>query len=572
MSEEIKTGGVSRRGFLEAVGVVGASAMLCGLAGCAPSAADSTKDSASASTDDADWLGTEPAMPDKFKEEIETDVVVVGLGWAGVCATRAACEAGASVTVFEKGSGYGLLSKNVHAYGSKLWLKHFPDSEKFWDRSAIINAVMQGCLNRNNDAIQGKWLDTNGEAFDWFFGAMEGSDMVFATSDNYLIPKDAKIGVTETSYPYPANFNPATEYYPCFPGTAKLSPDASPFFDANMAKAKKAADDKLAIYKTTPVIKLLKEDGRITGVVAKDADGNFYKATAKKGVVLATGDFFENKAMVNAFLSRRFPDGVTTLYSVVDADGKKCNVGDGHRMGVWAGAKMQLDGCDMSHAIGGGTYVMGTLPALFLNKDGKRYMNEDVQGQQVAERIWEQKDSTAYQIFDTAFFNHTADMPYGHGKHPEVVLKTIESEAANGNLLVSDTIEELIGKLDIDKDTALASIKHYNELCEKGIDQDYGKAAKRMIPVSTGPFYCDTYKGDGSTKGLGHLVTMSGLESDKECHVYDEGFNVIPGLYVAGNVQGNRFAVIYPEILQGQSIAMAMTFGYIAGQNAAAGK
>ena len=47
--------------------------------------------------------------------------------------------------------------------------------------------------------------------------------------------------------------------------------------------------------------------------------------------------------------------------------------------------------------------------------------------------------------------------------------------------------------------------------------------------------------------------------------------DIIPGLYACGNVQGNRFSIIYPEVLQGHSIAMAMTFGYIAGTNAAMG-
>ncbi len=240
-------------------------------------------------------------------------------------------------------------------------------------------------------------------------------------------------------------------------------------------------------------------------------------------------------------------------------------------MGIWAGARMQLDGCDMSHAIGGGTYVMGTLPALLLNKNGKRYMNEDVQGQQIAERIWEQKDCVAFQIFDAGFFDHMDDMPYGHGKHPEAKLETLIAEAEAGKLAMADTIEELLDQLDIDKDAALASIEHYNELCHGGLDEDFGKTERRMIPVETPPFFCDRYAGDGSSRGIGHLVTMSGLESDEDCHVYNKDMDIIPGLYACGNVQGNRFSIIYPEVLQGHSIAMAMTFGYIAGTNAAMG-
>lgn len=517
-----------------------------------------------------DWLGTEPADPETVDVELESDVIVVGLGWAGVCATRSACEAGASVNVFEKGSYYGLTRQNVNAWGSKLWLELFPETEKYWDKPAAMRAVTQSTLNRASDAIQSRWFDTNGEAFDWFFGAMEGTDVVYGTAENPKVDTSVT-SMTETSYPYPKNYDPTQEYYPCFPGCAKCFPTSAPFFDANMEKAAEAAGDKLAVYRDTPVLKLIKEDGRVTGVYARDAEGRVYKATARSGVILATGDFFSNKLMVNAMLSRRFPDGCSTLNSLVDANEQPCNMGDGHRMGAWAGARLQLDGVNMSHAIGGNSYTMGTLPTLFLDKHGKRYMNEDVQGQQHAERIWELKDCIAFQIFDAGLFDHMDDMPYGHGKHPEATLEAIQADAEAGKLFTADTIEGLLDQLDIDKKAALASIARYNELCHAGVDSDYGKCAKRMIPVEQPPFFCDRYAGDGTSRGVGHLVTMSGLESDEECRVYGEDMEPIPGLYAAGNVQGNRFAVIYPEVLQGHSIAMAMTFGYIAGKNAAAG-
>ena len=52
--------------------------------------------------------------------------------------------------------------------------------------------------------------------------------------------------------------------------------------------------------------------------------------------------------------------------------------------------------------------------------------------------------------------------------------------------------------------------------------------------------------------------------------VRPRGLRFVPRAASAG-VQGNRFSIIYPEVLQGHSIAMAMTFGYIAGTNAAMG-
>lgn len=62
---------------------------------------------------------------------------------------------------------------------------------------------------------------------------------------------------------------------------------------------------------------------------------------------------------------------------------------------------------------------------------------------------------------------------------------------------------------------------------------------------------------------------MDGLESDEDCHTYDIDRNVIPGLYVAGNVQGSRFAHQYPISMPGCSVGFALFYGYVAGKNAA---
>ena len=87
-----------------------------------------------------------------------------------------------------------------------------------------------------------------------------------------------------------------------------------------------------------------------------------------------------------------------------------------------------------------------------------------------------------------------------------------------------------------------------------------------MCHVMDGPFYA-------SRMGIGLCLTMmGGLYSDKEARVYDNDKHVIPGLYAAGNIQGNRFAVKYPFKLSGASRAMAMFYGHVAGENIAAGK
>ena len=232
-------------------------------------------------------------------------------------------------------------------------------------------------------------------------------------------------------------------------------------------------------------------------------------------------------------------------------------------MAVWAGGKMQEFGCSMSHLTSNASSPFGTMPFLLLDAKGSRFMNEDVQGQQYAERVRQLPGMYAYQIYDASCFEQMADMPYGHGKNHLATQGDLDKRVEAGTSFVADTIEGLLAQLDIDADAALASIERYNELCAAGSDDDFGKTAKRMFAIETAPFYASIVKrGDD-------LVTMSGIICDENCRVLDENQDVIEGLYVAGNVQGGRFAVIYPETALGVSVAMALCFGREAGTNAA---
>jgi len=139
----------------------------------------------------------------------------------------------------------------------------------------------------------------------------------------------------------------------------------------------------------------------------------------------------------------------------------------------------------------------------------------------------------------------------------------------DGRCLTADTLEGLMDKINasggvIDKTTALASIKRYNELAHNGKDTDFAKVSSRLFALETPPYYCVKM----TTAQM--LVCLGGLESDENAHVYDNDRKIIPGLYAAGNIQGDRFAGEYPISLKGVSHALALYYGYVAGKNAVA--
>jgi fumarate reductase flavoprotein subunit len=126
------------------------------------------------------------------------------------------------------------------------------------------------------------------------------------------------------------------------------------------------------------------------------------------------------------------------------------------------------------------------------------------------------------------------------------------------------TLEELATKLELPVETFVATVKRYNELAHQGKDADYYKRADRLFPVETAPFY-------GGRTMTGMLVIMGGLVVSGKCEVCDDKFNTIPGLYAAGNAMGCRFSVEYAVTAAGISHGSALTFGRLAGQQAAKG-
>jgi hypothetical protein len=134
----------------------------------------------------------------------------------------------------------------------------------------------------------------------------------------------------------------------------------------------------------------------------------------------------------------------------------------------------------------------------------------------------------------------------------------------------ASTLEDLAGYLGYKGDlvkTFVESIKHYNELCYAGVDSDYGKDAKAMIPTDEPPYYgCRGQNGGGMMMGLGGMATMSGLMCDEKLRVLDKEGKPIKGLFACGNTLGGRYGLGYSTPFAGNSIGMAMTHGWLAGK------
>ena len=545
---------------------------------------------AAASSSDEDWLGTEPEIDEsKVAKTVDVDVAVVGCGIAGVAACRSVAEDGGLVAAFEKADGpqcrsgeYAVINGKVQAkWGRDTWTREQIDD--------IIDSHMVESTYRCKRSIMSKWAHNIGDAFDWWVEA--NPDLYYAETTRSAIPDESADNfIIPIFYPLPEHYDWKQERFPCYPTSVEFKPDQHVTVEANMQKAIDTGN--VQTFYGCFVEKLIMENGRCVGLYARDAaTGEYIKCNASKGVILSTGDYSQNTKMLKHFCPEVIENNIQCLFTNVDVEGNFTNQGDGIQLGMWAGAQVQQSHAPMIHHMGGGADlagvgVMGNAGFLNLDLNGKRFMNEDLPGQQLENQIELQKNRESWQIFDSNWPEQLPYMPAAHGgacyyedyasedegpknnttyrnyKSPY----QLEAAVADGRAVKADTLEELVAKIYPDdtaaQQTALDSIQRYNELAKAGYDEDFHKPASRMWAVENGPFYADKF----TTALL--LVCIGGLESDEDCHTFDADRNVIPGLYVAGNIQGNRFATEYPIGLKGVSHSMAMYYGYVAGKNA----
>ena len=543
-----------------------------------------------ASSSDEDWLGTEPEIDEnKVAKTVDVDVAVVGCGIAGVAACRSVAEDGGLVAAFEKADGpqcrsgeYAVINGKVQAkWGRDTWTREQIDD--------IIDSHMVESTYRCKRSIMSKWAHNIGETFDWWVEA--NPDLYYAETTRSAIPDESADNfIIPIFYPLPEHYDWKQERFPCYPTSVEFKPDQHVTVEANMQKAIDTGN--VQTFYGCFVEKLIMENGRCVGLYARDAaTGEYIKCNVSKGVILSTGDYSQNTRMLKHFCPEVIENNIQCLFTNVDVEGNFTNQGDGIQLGMWAGAQVQQSHAPMIHHMGGGADlagvgVMGNAGFLNLDLNGKRFMNEDLPGQQLENQIELQKNRESWQIFDSNWPEQLPYMPAAHGgacyyedyasedegpknnttyrnyKSPY----QLEAAVADGRAVKADTLEELVAKIYPDdtaaQQTALDSIQRYNELAKAGYDEDFHKPASRMWAVENGPFYADKF----TTALL--LVCIGGLESDEDCHTFDADRNVIPGLYVAGNIQGNRFATEYPIGLKGVSHSMAMYYGYVAGKNA----
>lgn len=128
-----------------------------------------------------------------------------------------------------------------------------------------------------------------------------------------------------------------------------------------------------------------------------------------------------------------------------------------------------------------------------------------------------------------------------------------------GHVFVADTLEELAEKMGVPVDAFVSSVARYNELCEKGHDDDFYKLPNYLKPIRQAPFFA--IRSHMATDGV-----FGGLDADENVSVLSHG-KPVEGLYCAGDTIGNRYINQGGEKIECiNDFSWAFASGYLAGK------
>jgi fumarate reductase flavoprotein subunit len=460
-----------------------------------------------------------------IKETINADVIVVGAGMAGLSAAVSAVESGASTILLEKTNIVQARGHDSAFIDSRLQKK----LGIVIDKEEVILNLMKYSGNKPDQRLIRSWAEGSGQTADWLLDMTEA----------------AGIEAIVTYYPLPAGYDKAREYYPQYCVTHQFPSQrlvANRLLDIAQKKGVK-------VFFKTRARQLVKEArGRVTGVIAQTADGIYRQYNAARAVILCTGDYTNNSEMMAKYCPQ-------TAYL---ASMTPTSTGDGHLMAMWAGGVMEPGPhAPMMHGPAGPLLSSAHLQ---VNLKGERFQNEDVPIHITVNALERQPGRTAWQVFDSKYPEEISNNNIGLGKilvMTDKVRQHVEKYA-----IIADTIEDLAKKMEMPVSAFEATLKRYNELARLGKDLDFGKRPDRHTAVDKPPYYA-------GKASYSLLAVMGGLNINARLQPLDKEWDPIPGLFLAGNTMGNRFAGEYPTMCPGLSHGMAIHFGRLAGINAA---
>lgn len=469
-------------------------------------------------------------------EEVTADVVVVGMGLAGVTASMSALDQGATVVAVEKAGAAGGSSK----YSGGFITGVGTEQQQAVGYDLDVDGYMDYFDSCTDQSV--KTDETDRDAVRAMIERSAG-DIEFLEEHGIGITGPDGFGGDFLVWHYPAT---RTSAFDGDAGGADHIVAGMDYLDAQ---------ENFSIYYNTPATSILTDDsGAITGVLCERDDGSTLTVNAKS-VVLSCGGWAASPELMERFCPD-FPSEWVLPYTTA----AMTDTGDGITMAEALGAAVYEDGWWMDLAIGvdpGGytTYFPDTLNGLInyanyfvVDGEGTRVFNVNALygPRSIAFADAMERTGKIFSIFTAEGFENGIAFIEENGR------------VDDKNIYKADTLEELAEKTGMDVENFTAQVARYNEMCANGVDEDMGQTT--LIPIGEGPYYAVSVK----TITMG---TIGGLKTNDDNQVLSTDGTPIEGLYGAGElINGKYFNQVY---VSGCAQLLCSDSGIVAGAAAA---
>ena len=471
---------------------------------------------------------------------LSADVVVVGAGFSGLCASIAALEQGAEVILIEK---LAITGGSVVSSRGKFLTCETPQNREYhlWGQTISLSTA----LNKWEQAMQiatpsgfpdyervGRMLTESMKALCW----LKEQGIVF--ENDGLSPE---LGL----------------------GYAQADAAGQSSGEKSAGRMVRRLEERFlelggVLLTQTAGEELIVTGAGVQGVLASGKNRDFCLSAPR--VILACGGFGANEEWVAQFVPRLAEVGY--VYQGVVSD-----EGDGVKMALQAGAQAYPDPWV------GYSYITPHLELLEAHSGFLLFL--EYNGLDDPESSYDRMmvDCTGRRLMnEAAFYSEQNEIMRTSGRGPYYVLydgmdpgvcEILDAGLSTGRVFRGDTLEELAEAAGMEPEVLRAEAERYDSAARRGEDPDFGKDPARLHPIAEeGPYYLVEFVCCITT-------TYGGVVCDDYFRVLNDAGQPIGGLYAVGQM-ANRPYYSY-GCVRASNLTFCAVMATVAGTHAATG-
>jgi fumarate reductase flavoprotein subunit len=466
-------------------------------------------------------------------KRLETDVLVIGAGAAGLSAALTAKSGGASVIVMEKlpmPGGYSLMAEGLFAAESDIQKREYIGVTK---EEAFKNHMNASHWRPNGRLIRA-FIDKSADTVDWLMS----------------------LGI---------QFSKVTTMWPGGPRTWHLMEGGGKSLIETLAVQLQEKKVQLLLGTSAQQL-ILDENKHVSAVIGRDKEGNEVCIDTRT-VIIAGGGYANNDEMLGEYADMEFtPHAIIPMQQTGDHIKMVWEAGAApDSMGVFMAIPSVLGEKPTSHL-----WAAAVQPLLWVNQLGERFCDESISFifPIAANALAQQKDGVMYTIFDEntkrLLVEEGIDVCLGIFVPVATKLvnldKEIEEGAAEGKAFAAESLQELARKIDADPNILKQTVEEINQAFDNNRDTIFAKDTRYLQPVKKGKFYAVKCN-------YQIFTTLGGIKVNYKTEVLDKSSESIPGLYAVGNCAGGVYGWHYEVFTAGGALGFAVNSGRIAGEN-----